>query len=459
MVNYLTDNHWKNFISTGVREELKNDYEIEEAIEVVFWKGDNSPKFRKLYELISSCRSHYLEHSEQVISPLKEVIEGISKKKITSDELTIKEFMSAKKCHEVEIASKFINDIVTSIPVDCIIDAGDGKGYLSSRLALQYQLKVLGVDASTSNTENAMDRKQKLEKAWNGLTERANLVSKGIVPPRKGKKGKPVESPVKPSADNYKTCNQFITKEVNFQKLAGKAFSEDPKSFCITGLHTCGNLASTCLKVYEAQDDIKVLWNVGCCYHLINEEYSDDEFFGNKVNRVLNSDFGFPMSNYLRNNKTFLGRNARMLAAQSVHRTRDKKELPDKSLFFRALLEVLIMQMDHSLKDTIQVGKIKRKDGFLDYVKECDRKRNLGLFKHYSEEQILEIEKLYSEQVMTLNAFYLIRMSFAPVVESLILLDRLLFLRESEENKSWLVPLFDPVISPRCYCLVGIKSC
>lgn len=375
--------------------------------------------------------------------------------------------MSAKKCHEVEVASKFINEILSLAPVDCVIDAGDGKGYLSSRLALQYKLKVLGIDASTSNTENALDRKKKLEKAWNGLTERANLLSQGITPPRRGKKAKPTEiqqirqdnQEIIP--ENYKTCNEFITKDVNFQKLAGEAFNREFHSFCMTGLHTCGNLASTCLKVFQNQNDFKVLCNVGCCYHLINEEFSQDEFFGNKVLRNFNKDFGFPLSGYLKGQKIQLGRNARMLAAQSVHRTLDKKELPDKSLFYRALLEVLIVGMDENLKDTVQVGKIKNESGtFLEYVQKCEKKKSLGLLKHYSEGEILKIQERFLKEEMTLNIFYLIRMSFAPVIEALILLDRLLFLKESEfeETRSWLVPLFDPVISPRCYCVVGIKN-
>lgn len=44
-----------------------------------------------------------------------------------------------------------------------IIDAGDGKGYLSSRLALEYGYKVLGIDSNQSNTESALKRNRKLQ--------------------------------------------------------------------------------------------------------------------------------------------------------------------------------------------------------------------------------------------------------------------------------------------------------
>lgn len=40
-------------------------------------------------------------------------------------------------------------------------------GYLSSRLALEYKLRVLGIDANSSNTENALKRNSKLEVIFN----------------------------------------------------------------------------------------------------------------------------------------------------------------------------------------------------------------------------------------------------------------------------------------------------
>ena len=53
-------------------------------------------------------------------------------------------------------------DGVERVEHSFVVDAGDGKGYLSSRLALEHKLKVLGVDASTSNTDAAVERRDKL---------------------------------------------------------------------------------------------------------------------------------------------------------------------------------------------------------------------------------------------------------------------------------------------------------
>lgn len=54
-----------------------------------------------------------------------------------------------------------------------ILDLGSGKGYLSQNLALQYGLKVIGVDSSQGNTENAKKRNEKLLKAWTGLVKKS----------------------------------------------------------------------------------------------------------------------------------------------------------------------------------------------------------------------------------------------------------------------------------------------
>jgi len=145
--------------------------------------------------------------------------------------------------------------------------------------------------------------------------------------------------------ENYKTTAKFITTELNFGALLAENFTqfrpEDSPNICLTGLHTCGNLAATCLQVFHAQTDCRLLCNVGCCYHLLRERYSQQEFFGNKSLMELQTDCGFPLSQYLRERQVRMGRNARMLAAQSIERTLDTKELPNVTLYYRALLEIL----------------------------------------------------------------------------------------------------------------------
>ena len=46
----------------------------------------------------------------------------------------------------------------------------------------------------------------------------------------------------------------------------------------LVGLHTCGNLASSSLRLFIANPKVNFLCNVGCCYHLLEEEYSRNTF-------------------------------------------------------------------------------------------------------------------------------------------------------------------------------------
>ena len=52
--------------------------------------------------------------------------------------------------------------------------------------------------------------------------------------------------------------------------------------------------------------------------------------------------------------------------------------------------------------------------------------------------------------------YYVLRLLIAPLWEALLLLDRLLFLRE-RGYAAQLLPLFDPTLSPRNYAVLGVR--
>ncbi|EDV98211.1 methyltransferase-like protein 25 [Drosophila grimshawi] len=467
MVNYLTDNHWLQFVPDAVRAELRSDIDINLAIEKLFWHTEcDSQQFPALSKFLAAAERQRLKCCSELLTTVEQVEELLAASTDTQ-QLSIREFMSAKKCHEVELTAALVNKLVqsSSAAANCyIVDAGDGKGYLSSRLALQFGHRVLGIDANISNTENALTRNRKLQRAWNGLTERADLESQGIKPARRGKKQKSEvdKSIITPPPDNYKTTSRFITTELKLTALIEEHFEQaqaarNSPQICLTGLHTCGNLAATCLQVFHAQQECRILCNVGCCYHLLRERYSQHEFFGNKALMEQQTDYGFPLSNYLQSRQLRLGRNARMLAAQSMERTIAAKELPNITLYYRSLLELLVCRHAPHLKNELQVGKVRKFNGFVEYVQKCADKISAPWLAAVDEEELQLLEQQYELDRHYLSLFYLLRMSFGPVLEKLILLDRLLYLKELGYRHSHLVDLFDPVISPRHYAIVAIK--
>lgn len=146
-----------------------------------------------------------------------------------------------------------------------------------------------------------------------------------------------------------------------------------------------------------------------------------------------------------------------MLASQSIHRTNDQKDLPQASLFYRAMLQTLVEEKYPHYKNNIQVGRSKNTSNFVDYVRNISSKAELNL-NSITDEELLSLENSFDNHRLQINLFYLLRMTFAPVIESLILLDRLLYLRENNISNSFLVKLFDPIVSPRCFAVVGLKT-
>ncbi|EDW60587.1 probable methyltransferase-like protein 25 [Drosophila virilis] len=464
MVNYIVDNHWLHMMPQSLRAELKSVDHVKQAIHT-FLSQTNSPQFPALAQFSETCKHQRLASCPQLLTSVEQL--GQLLPATMEKHLIIKEFMSAKKCHEVDQTAALVNQLVRSTTPEAsatcyIVDAGDGKGYLSSRLALQYGHYVLGVDAKKSNTESALARNRKLERAWNGLTERAELQSQGIRPSRRGKKSATKETPVnRPVQNKYKTTSRFITTELNLCDLVKEHFEQEPNvtkpRICLTGLHTCGNLAATCLQVFHAQDNCRVLCNVGCCYHLLRERYSQQESYENKALMEESTDYGFPLSRYLQQRSVCLGRNARMLAAQSIERTLSSKELPNITLYYRALLEILICRRAPHLKNKLKVGKVHKFNNFFEYVKICAKKLNEPWLAAVGEAELEALLQQHDVDWHYLSLFYLLRMSFAPVLESVILLDRLLYLKELGYEHSFLIDLFDAVISPRHYAIVAFK--
>lgn len=142
----------------------------------------------------------------------------------------------------------------------------------------------------------------------------------------------------------------------------------------LVGLHTCGNLASSSIRLFLSNPEVNFLCNVGCCYHLIEEEFSKNVFVGphyseknsgdgfvnaledesllcseHKIIRnctplmkkyasdassdlnyvpqnplhpseITGVNYGFPLSSCLKEDKFCIGRNCRMLSCQPADR-------------------------------------------------------------------------------------------------------------------------------------------
>lgn len=230
---------------------------------------------------------------------------------------------------------------------------------------------------------------------------------------------------------NYKSIAVTVTSDLRIGKISQEVFSvDDEKNFCLSGLHTCGDLAVSCLEIFNRDPHVRYLCNIGCCYNLLSR---------------------FPVSTYLANQKFLLSDRAKMLSCQSLNRIL-QGSLPKNSLHFRTLFEQLLKEK-YPLKDFEQLGKIKC-NNFNEYFKICCEKMHLEPF--YLDEEIEEKFCKYDRK--NLDIFYIVRSSIAEAIEAVIILDRILFILETfRECKVHLVKLFQQDISPRCYAIVAEK--
>ncbi|KNA02978.1 hypothetical protein SOVF_213490 isoform B [Spinacia oleracea] len=75
--------------------------------------------------------------------------------------------------------------------------------------------------------------------------------------------------------------------------------------------------------------------------------------------------------------------------------------------------------------------------------------------------QDMDLDGLWREcqpSVGIIGPYWSLRAALGPVFETLILLDRLLFLQEQESVEVFMLPIFDPVLSPRNLAIIAQKS-
>ncbi|KAI8997056.1 methyltransferase domain-containing protein [Pilobolus umbonatus] len=319
-----------------------------------------------------------------------------------------------------------IKDVASRDMVASVIDMGAGQGYLSRAIAFESHLKVLAVDSSEIQTCGA----KKFDK-------------------------RAIQSLLHPDDFKLHHVTDFITPENASTILSKWSPQEVNEKWLLCGLHTCGDLSSMMLKLFNTSKDITCLVNVGCCYHFLTEDESDPSR-------------GFPLSTITIKAQLKLGKTAKMLSCQAPVRwqTQIKETLMAyEHHFFRALLQFIMVEKgltDVSVAPV--VGRLNKKKDFISfpiYVQAALGRLKLpgAITLEEAETYIKEYKRKKVDKQITI--LWTLRALLGPVIESLILMDRWLYVNENMQDSPtkgiWLWPLFDPVISPRNMVIAAIK--
>ncbi|KAK8765662.1 hypothetical protein V5799_031730 [Amblyomma americanum] len=312
--------------------------------------------------------------------------------------------MSPKKEHEVDAMADLVASLARRLGVRRLVDLGSGKGYLAARLcAPPHSFRVLAVDSSEARNRSARERAAKM-------------------------------------AAQQTTTLPLLETLTAVVDDCFDVLGADGEDTIVCGLHTCGELAPSALRVaVRAAPRVRGLCLVGCCYHL------------------LEPPSGFPMSTLLKDRGCRdPGRNARMLAAQCANRRQESGD----TLFWRALLQMLLT--DEELQSGRRVGRVVGAKSFVEYVHQALQR----LGREVEDDATLRaeaesLERRYAgKQRHQLSAFHRLRVAWAGCIEALLLLDRLMFLLEQRPTvaEAHIVRLFDPTLSPRCHAIVALMQ-
>lgn len=336
-----------------------------------------------------------------------------------------------KKQHEIGRIAQVAHIVLQNINCHNIIDIGSGQGHLSRVLSLEYGFQVITMETIESHIKTA---EKYDKKALTEIVKKKNNVS--------SMKDESVPSNlILPKHVVFHISESTNKNElIDILKKNWETNINSNISFGVIGLHTCGNLAANMIKLFLDTYEAIAILSVGCCYMKLD----------------LNKNF--PLSNFLKNTKFMLSYEALEISCHAIETYIERlKQNADclKIHCYRAALETLIINYSPRMKH-IGLHSIKNADkmSFPVYVQNALKRINLIIPpEDISSPFIIECLKQWKLVVI----FYSLRLLIAPIIETLLLLDRLLFLYE-KDCSCFLMPLFDPKISPRNHILIGLKS-
>ncbi len=284
-----------------------------------------------------------------------------------------------------------------------------------------------------------------------------------------------------------------------------------PSSIVIS-LHSCGNLSHHALRSLPSNPSIRAVAVIGCCYNLLTERLGPATYKLPSLRpnhpRILATGstydpHGFPMSKTLEtfeyNNPSGkekgvrLNITARMMAVQAPYNWGPvDSEMFFRRHFYRTLLQKILLDLgvvkqcpDPGMPSQVSGGSITGRDesgtplivgtlrkscftNFQAYVHGAlgklrgdptDGPRITQLTQDLTDEMISTYEARFAYAKKHLAVIWSLMAFSAGVVESIIVTDRWLFLREQEcVQDCWVDIAFDYKLSPRNFVVVGVNK-
>ncbi|XP_078178089.1 S-adenosyl-L-methionine-dependent methyltransferases superfamily protein isoform X3 [Carex rostrata] len=500
VVNFFKDNLWeivdKAWMDCLCKEPMQNLLQLPSGFVQDDWPSS-------LKEFIINLRALSIFRQQNLTHHILQNMDVIPLGKVLS------QGMIAKKKHEVEILAAVISKIAQACGSEAVVDVGSGQfgkqGYLAQVLSFEYQLSVMALDASVHHATVTKGRSDRIAKHYRKKCSTADQQLK--VP--QTITCRVLSSDALAALTNAVDLQKHATgikQELNNEEVLNEYFETHP--LVLAGLHACGDLSVNMLRAFVGCGRAKALVSLGCCYNLLSEEEVDPtsclEF-----EETCGIAAGFPMSKGAKLSPFFLGKTARDLACQSAERWRSltteialqnfdahayraafqlvlEKHFPEvvksspsigrqgKALRRRRLSKLLESHTEEKNSEPMESNEIATKVASLDCADpmEPDWEKNYAHFKEFcysgllrlgcgsdlQDNDLLEVWKEVQPFTEMIGPFWSLRVALGQLIETYILLDRLLFLQEQDNLiEAFLLPLFDPALSPRNVAVIAMK--
>lgn len=413
---------------------------------------------------------------------------------------------------QVEVLSALVSLVAKQVGAQTVVDVGAGQGYLAQVLAFDYQLSVIAIDACSHHGKITDARAERIRKHYAAQMRKNCSEQREFSLPKtvtcRVLSSDTLKSLSKSPTESNDAGNQHLSQKCSVSQPSRLAEDRSPSwsysdsALVIAGLHACGDLSVTMLRTFLECDKAKAVISVGCCYNLLSEEAID----------TVDSCCGFPVSQGVKSAGVMLDKSARDLACQSADRWRGLGEHAGLHNFelhaFRAgfqmvlfrhypniLLEsptigrqgkalrrqqnqrILESNLDHG--GPSESGEPQESMGFLHeysfiqssescdsravdryslFVKFCESGLGRLRLPHLEDTAYSAVWREYQSYSELIGPYWSLRAALGPVLETLILLDRLLLLQEYDSDlEVCLLPIFNPVLSPRNMAIIAKK--
>uniref|UniRef100_A0A915EE87 Methyltransferase domain-containing protein n=1 Tax=Ditylenchus dipsaci TaxID=166011 RepID=A0A915EE87_9BILA len=360
--------------------------------------------------------------------------------------------LKPKKLHEVGRLCDLIDVLLAhhkckfGEDIKHVVDIGAGIGHLSRMFSLVKNLDVTTIEGNSEFVEKSKILDQMFM---------AKVASKEWKAPNR--------------QEAYIKHTQHIdslTKGDNHQQTA----------HVVVGLHSCGDLSPTILRYFVHNINAKVLISIGCCYHKLNGG-TDKPFmqdYGGKEKELAEpiNISGYPMSSSMFKDVQ-LSYASREIASFSKDRFLEIL-ISDQSLkvlsihSYRAALEYLILgcpetsqlsQLNQKLRHQ-GLPKVKNATTmeFSEYMTQALRNQPdvLKRIENSDNANLSQVMSLLEKDGIKVVIMIALRLILAPLIEAIVLQDRIEFLKENA-LMCYAVPLFKPNVSPRNIVLISFK--